>query len=155
MPTLKEKIFSDLKDAMKQGDEIKKSTLRMLLAEITRVEIAERKKDAGLDNESLLQVVRRSVKMREEAAESYAKAGRSELAEKERKEKDVLLQYLPPQLSDEELRVIAENAIKELNVTGQEAQGKVMQYVMKEVRGRADGARARDIVAGLLGPEAS
>ena len=155
MPTLKEKVFSDLKDAMKQGDEIKKTTLRMLLAEITRAEIAERKKDAGLDNESLLQVVRRSVKMREEAAESYAKAGRSELAEKERKEKDVLLQYLPPQLSDEELRVIAENAIKELNSTGPEAQGKVMQYVMKEVRGRADGARARDIVAGLLGPEAS
>lgn len=151
MLTLKEKVFSDLKDALKQKDEIKKSTLRMLMAEITRAEIAEMKKDVGLDNESLLQVVRRSVKMREEAAESYTKAGRSELAEKERKEKDILAQYLPPQLSDGELRAIAEYAIKELNAVGQEAFGKVMQHIVKEVRGRADGARVREIVASLLG----
>jgi len=149
--TIQEQITLDLKQAMKDGDDTKKSTLRMLIADITRVEIEKRKKDTGLDDEEVLGVILRAVKMRQDAADAYDKAGRGKLKEEELAEKEVLSKYLPRQITDEELREIIQKSIDEMGVESIEELGKVIGAVMKQVQGKADGSRVRIIANDLLG----
>jgi uncharacterized protein len=141
--SLKERIASDLKEAMKARDQLRLDTLRSALSGFTY-----KRTESGreLSDQDELEVVRRLVKQRGDALVEYEKAGRGELAEKERVEREVLLEYLPRQRSPEEIREIVRSALAELPAAGRN-QGAVMKAVMPQLRGEADGNLVRQIVA--------
>ncbi|OGZ56214.1 MAG: hypothetical protein A3H64_01250 [Candidatus Ryanbacteria bacterium RIFCSPLOWO2_02_FULL_45_11c] len=147
---LKQRIESDLKEAMKQKDELRTSTLRMLLAAVQNKEISLTKKDEGLSEEEFLQVIRSEVKKRKEAAEGFEKGGRTELSEKEKKEAEILEIYLPAELSEEELNVIVKQVMRDLGASSEKDFGAVMKGVMTAVLGRAGGNRVADAVKRYL-----
>ncbi len=146
MASLKDRIASDLKEAMKARDQLRLDTLRSALSGFTY-----KKTESGkeLSDEDELEVVRRLVKQRGDALAEYEKAGRTELAEKERAERAVLLQYLPQQKSEEEIRAVVAAAIAGLP-PDKRNQGSVMRSVMPQLRGLADGSLVRQIVTEKL-----
>ena len=134
-------LQEDLKKAQLAKDEIKVSTLRMLLSEIHNVEIAKGGSPAGgLSEEDIIQVIQKEVKKRKEAMEAFKSGGRQEQAQKEETELHILESYLPLQLSNEELTEIVDQAITEIGATNIQDLGKVMGNVMSKVVGRADGS---------------
>lgn len=149
--SLIDKINEEFKKAIVLKDELKVSTLRMLKAGIQNMEIELRTKRKELNDESVLGVVGREVKRRKESIEAFVKGLRQDLADKERKELEILLNYLPAQLSDEQLREIVQKKIKEIGATGPADFGKVMGPVAKETKGKADGNRVSQIVKEELG----
>lgn len=140
--TLREKIVSELKEAMKTGQTMKRDTLRMLDSAIKNVEIAKGKRETGLSDEEVLEVVSRSVKQRADSIRQFEEGGRPELAEKEKGEMEILKIYLPAQLSEDEIKKIVEQIIAQ----GGTDIGKVMGQVMGRVKGKADGNLVRKIV---------
>lgn len=149
--SLIDKINEEFKKAMALKDELKVSTLRMLKAGIQNLEIELRAKRKELNDESVLEVVSREVKRRKESIEAFVKGLRQDLADKERKELEILLSYLPAQLSDDQLREIVQKKIKEIGATSPADFGKVMGPVAKETKGKADGNRLSQIVKEELG----
>ena len=140
---LLDKLESNLKDAQLSRDEIKVSTLRLLLSEIHNVEI---QKGQGLSDEDIISVIQREVKKRKEAVEGFRSGGREEQAQKEENEAKILENYLPAQLTNEELTDIVSGVIKELGASGISDMGKVMGVVMEKVAGKADGGRVSAMV---------
>lgn len=147
---MKQKILDDLKQAMKERNQEKISVLRMLKSEIKNEEIAKMKKEEGLSCEEVVTVIQRMVKQRKDAAGQFEAGGRPELAAKERAEIKILEEYLPEQLSDDELKAVIQKTIDELGTSGPINMGKVMGVIMGQVRGRADGNRVKTIVCELL-----
>ncbi len=143
-----DKIKSDLAEAMKAKDLLRVSSLRMLRAAIENYKIEKRKKEVS--ESELLQIVSKQVSSRSDSIEQFTKGGRDDLAQKEKKEAEILKSYLPPQLTEAELRKIIQDAIKETNATGKRDMGKVMGKVMPEVRGKADGKVINQVVAKSL-----
>ena len=139
MNELKERLRSDMTDAMRSRDQVRLRTLRMALASITNEEVSGTAHE--LSDEDIMKVLTREAKKRREAAEAYEAAGRAEQAEAERAEGDVLAGYLPAQLSDEELASQVTAAIAETGAAGLPGIGKVMKTVTPRLAGRADGAR--------------
>jgi uncharacterized protein YqeY len=137
---LKEKLKADLSVAMKARDEVRTRTLRMTLTALTNEEVAG-KQARVLSDDEIVKVVQREAKKRREAAEAFADAGRTEQAEAERAEGVILGEYLPAQLSDEELTELVAGAIAETGAEGPRAMGQVMKVVTPKVAGRADGKR--------------
>lgn len=123
------------------------STIRLLNAEIKNAEITKR---GELGDDEVMEIVQRQIKRRKEAAEQYKKGNRVDLAEKEEKEAVILADYLPKQLSDEEIRRLAEKAVQETGAASVKDMGKVMGKLMPEVRGKADGKRVNEIVSEML-----
>lgn len=148
---LKEKIAQDLKEALKKGDAVWVSTLRLLSSALHNEEIAKQKE---LMAEEELVVVRRELKKREEAAEAYEKGGRPESAEKEKKEAGILKEFLlaspslggPAQMSEEELGKIVEQIIAEIGASSPSDFGKVMGAIIARVKGQADGKTVAESV---------
>jgi hypothetical protein len=134
-------------EAAKAGQSLKRDVLRQLLAAMRNAEIA---KQAELTNEDVLKVIAREIKHREEASEHYKQGGREEQAAQEKQEAEILRAYLPPQLSEEELRQAAEEVIREVKAGGLHDLGKVMGALMARVKGRASGEAAQRIVRALL-----
>ncbi|MCU4748038.1 GatB/YqeY domain-containing protein [Streptomyces sp. G-5] len=148
MTTLKSRLSDDLTTAIKARDELRSSTLRMTLTAVSYEETAG-KEARELSDDDVQKVIAREAKKRREAAEAFDKGGRAEQAERERAEGKVLAEYLPQQLSDEELAAIVADAVAEAKAGGAEgprAMGAVMKIVSPKVAGRADGGR----VAGLV-----
>jgi len=137
-----DKLQNDLKNAQLGLDEIKVSTLRLLLSEIHNAKIQK----GEVSEADVISVIQREVKKRKEAAEGFRQGGRQEQAGKEDTEAKILEGYLPAQLSDEELTEIVDGAIKELGATGISDMGKVIGAVMGKVSGQADGGRVSGIV---------
>jgi uncharacterized protein YqeY len=137
---LKEKLRTDMTAAMKARDELRTATLRMVLTAVTNEEVAG-KAARELSDDEVLKVVAREAKKRREAAEAFDSAGRAELADRERAEGEVLNEYLPAQLSDEELEALVRDAIAETGAAGPQAMGQVMKVVQPKVAGRAEGGR--------------
>jgi uncharacterized protein len=137
---LKEKLRADLSAAMKARDEVRTRTLRMALTAVTNEEVAG-KQARELSDGEVVKVLQRESKKRREAAEAFADAGRTEQAEAERAEGVVLDDYLPTQLSDDELAELVRTAIAETGAEGPRAMGQVMKAVTPKVAGRADGKR--------------
>src|SRR3954454_12456828 len=131
---LKEQLRSDLTTAMKSRDELRASTLRMALTAITTEEVAG-KQARQLSDDEVVTVLTREAKKRREAAEAFAGAGREELAARERAEGEVLAEYLPAQLSDDELTALVTAAIGETGAAGPQAMGQVMKLVQPKVAG--------------------
>lgn len=143
-----DKIQNDLKQAQLKRDEIKVSTLRLLLSEIKNAEIS---KGADLEKQDIISVFSKEVKKRKEAAAGFRSGNREESAQKEEAEAKVLKDYLPIQLTNEELTKIVERFIKEVGATSIADTGKVMTAIMGKVAGRADGGMVSSLVKEKLG----
>jgi len=167
---LKDKIKADFKEAFKAKDQVKLSVLKMVNSEIGNAEINKRTKLiksgqtenieilSALNDEEVLQVIGREVKKRKDSIEAFEKAGRLELAEKEKAEMAALMAYMPEQLTEEKIRELAKKAVEqsglpagEAGAKGEKEIGKVMSILAPQVKGKADGALVNKIVRELLG----
>lgn len=149
MTTLKERLRADLTTAMKSRDELRTSTLRLALAAVKDAEVAGSSARV-LDDAEVSKVLTREVKKRREAADAYAAAGRGEQARREESEGDVLGEYLPKQLGDDELTALIDQVLAGLDVSGPRAIGPAMKSVQAAVAGRADGGRVAALVKARL-----
>jgi len=140
MSELKDRLRTDLTTAIKARDELRSSTLRMVLTAITNAEVAG-KEAKELTDEDVITVLSSEAKKRREAAEAFENAGRAESAAKERAEAGVLADYLPAQLTAEEIAALVAEAIADLGVAeeGVRAMGRVMGSLQPKVKGKADG----------------
>lgn len=152
MSILKDQLRADLTTAIKARDEVRSSTLRMVLTSITNAEVSG-KEARELTDEDVLGVLTSEGKKRREAAEAFGDAGRTEQAAKERAEAAVIAGYLPEQLSSEEITALVTSTIDELGVRGEgmKAMGRVMGVLTPQVKGRADGGAVASVVRQLLG----
>lgn len=145
MTELKSRLHNDLTTAMKARDELTTATLRMLLTSITNEEVAG-STARELSDDEVMKVITREAKKRREAAEAFADAGRTEQAQRERDEEQVLNNYLPQQLTDDELTKLVTDAITETGATEPKQMGQVMKVLNAQVAGRADGKRLSEEV---------
>ena len=152
MSALKDRLRTDLTSAMKARDEVRSSTLRMLLTSITNAEVAG-KVQVELSDEEIVGVLSTEAKKRREAATAFDDAGRTEMAAKERAELEVLTDYLPAQLSEAEIADIVSKAVEQTGAAGEgmRAMGKVMGVVQPQVKGKADGSLVAAEVRRQLG----
>jgi uncharacterized protein YqeY len=141
--TLKERVATEITDALKRGEKIRLGTLRLLSASVKNREVELRR---PLDDEEFLEVVGREVKRRTEAIEAYRKAGREDLVAKETEEREVLQVYLPAGLSDAETDALVAEAIAATGATSVKELGRVMGYVMGKGKGRVDGGAVQNKV---------
>ena len=160
---LKDKIKADFKEAFKAQNQVKLSVLKMVNSEIGNAEINKRAKlikdgktenietASILNDEEVLQVVGREVKKRKDSIEAFEKAGRVELAEKEKAELAALMVYMPEQLSEAAIRDLAKKAVEQSNAKGDKEIGKVMAVLAPQVKSKADGALVNKVVRELLG----
>jgi uncharacterized protein YqeY len=146
---LKETVQSDLHAAMRDRDQVRAGTLRMVLTAITNEEVAG-KQARELSDDEVLKVLAKEAKKRKEAATAYTGAGRPELAERENAELTVLESYLPAQLDDSELERLVAQAIDQTGATGMPQMGLVMKAAQTLVAGRADGGRVAAAVKAAL-----
>jgi uncharacterized protein YqeY len=149
---LKERLESDLREAMKARDELVTSTLRMAITAVRNAEVAG-KAARELSDEEILSVLTKEAKKRREAAEAFDAGNRPELAAKERDESAILAEYLPEQLDEDQIRDIVTAAIESTSSAdaGMKAMGAVMGVVQPQVKGRADGKAVAAEVKRQLG----
>ncbi|KQO36366.1 MULTISPECIES: GatB/YqeY domain-containing protein [unclassified Aeromicrobium] len=152
MSALKDRLRSDLTASMKARDALRSSTLRMVLTAVTNAEVAG-KEARELTDDDVLTVLTSEAKKRREAAEAFEAGNRPELAQKERDEAAVLAEYLPEQLSADEVRALVTSTIEQLGVAGDgmKAMGRVMGALQPQVKGRADGGVVAAEVKKALG----
>lgn len=148
MPTLKERIDGDLKEAMRSKNELDTSVLRMLKSAIRYKEVEPGAQP--LDDGGVQQVIATLIKQRRDSAEQYQAGGRADLAEKELKEIAALQRYLPKQLSPEELRAEVAAAIREAGAAGPKDMGAVMKVLTPRLKGKAEGKAISEEVKGQL-----
>jgi hypothetical protein len=152
MSSLKDRLRTDLTAAMKARDEVRSSTLRMVLTAITNAEVAG-KEHRELSDDDIVGVLSTEAKKRREAAATFEEGGRPEMAAKEAAEGEVIADYLPAQLSESEIADLVTSAIAQTGSAGEgmRAMGKVMGVVSPQVKGRADGAAVAAEVRRQLG----
>ncbi|MBQ1352595.1 MAG: GatB/YqeY domain-containing protein [Firmicutes bacterium] len=147
--TLKERLASDFKDALKNKDEIGKNTISLARAAIKQYEVDKREE---LDDDGVIQILSKQVKMRKDALDDFEKAGRTDLLDSYKKEIEVLSKYLPEQLSADEIKKIVEETAADMGITeGKQNMGKMMGAVMPKVKGVADGKDVRKVIEEFLG----
>ena len=146
MPTLKQKIVEDQKSAMRAGNAPRLSTIRLLSAAISNREIELRKKDIGLSDEEILDVIGAEARKRKDAIAEFQNAGRTEMADKESAELAILQEYLPPEISDEDLLRIVQGGVREVGATSEKEFGKVMKAIMPLLKGKASGDRISKVL---------
>jgi len=146
---LKDRLEEELRGALKQKDTVKTSTLRLLKSDMHNYMIEKKLKD--IKDEDILIIIQKQVKRRKESIEQFKKGNRNDLAEKEEQELKILKAYMPEPLTEEELKSIIEEQIKELQAAGKKDFGKVMKSVIEKTKGRADGKIISKLVNELLG----
>lgn len=147
MPTLTERVRTDLTASMKARDALKTSTLRMLQSALKNEQID---KGRELSDEEAAAIIRRGVKQRQDSIEQFTKGNRPELAQKEEVELEILNSYLPRQLSDEDVEQVVRAAISQVGASSRKDSGAVMKAVMATHKGLVDGKKVQEIVAKLL-----
>ena len=147
--SLKEKLRADLTEAIRSRDEVKSTTLRMILTSITNEEVSGKEARTLSDAETIT-VLTREAKKRREAAEAFDHGGAKDRAERERKEGEVIASYLPSQLSEDELALLIKEAIASTGASGPQGMGQVMKFLQPRVAGRADGAKVSSAVKAAL-----
>lgn len=151
MTTLHERIEADLRTSMKARDKPRTSALRLVVAALKNTAVAEGLGPQGrLDDAVVQRVVATEVKRRREAATAFADAGRAESAAAETAEAELYAEYLPEQLSDDEIAAIVDEVVVELGAEGPQAMGQVMKATMARLQGRADGSRVSALVKARL-----
>ena len=146
---LTEKINQDLKSAMKSGDKLRTETIRSIRALILEFEKSGSGKEFNAEEE--IKLLTGAAKKRKDSIEQFRNAGREDLAVKEEKELEILREYLPKQLSKEEIKNEVTRIAKEINAVSQEDFSKLMPAAMKELKGKADGKEVRSVVEEYLG----
>ena len=146
---LKEKLQSDLTDAIRSQDAVKSGTIRMLLAAITNEEVAG-KSAKVLSDAEVITVLSREAKKRREAVEAYTNAKRDDLANKEKEEAAVIALYLPEQLSEADIKKLIADAIAETSAAGPAGMGLVMKVLQPKIAGKADGGVVSSLVKAAL-----
>jgi len=160
---LKDQLQKELNEALKAGDQLKRSVLSLLMTAIknrelvkrqqlskTISDISELEKQSQLTDDEVLEVIAGETKKRKEAIEQFRAGGREDLAQKEKSEMDILAAYLPEQASEEEIRAEVQKTVTELNAQGPKDMGKVIGAVMAQLKGKADGGTVSKIVKELL-----
>jgi uncharacterized protein YqeY len=144
---LKQKLSDDLKQAMRDGDKVKRSAIRLAIAAIKNTEIA---RQTTLEDGDILGVIAKEIRQRQESIEAFNQGGRPELAAIEEAEKAVLEQYMPRQMSRDEVITEARRVIEEVGAAGIRDKGKVMPQLIAKLKGRADGREINEVVTELL-----
>ena len=142
--SLREKIPQDLKDALRGKKTLELTVLRMLQSSIRNKEIEKQKKE--LTDEEVIEVVAGEIKKRKEAAAEFEKVDRREAAEREKAEAEILMKYMPRQMSEDEIRAEVMKAVADSGACGIKDLGKVMKAIIPAVKGKADGAVVNKIV---------
>lgn len=145
--SLYQTILDDLKTAMKNKDQERLNVLRSLKSAIFEKEVSKRKEGkATLTDEEVTEVLMKSAKQRKDSIEQYNEAGRSELAEQEKRELEIIESYLPKMLDEEEIEQLVKETLAETGATGMQDMGAVMGKIMPKVKGKADGSVVNRIV---------
>ena len=144
---LQEKLMNDLKAAMKGGEKQRKLVISLIRAGIQNAEIAKQK---TLDDAGVLDVIAKEARQRRESIAEFKKGNRPDLVAKEEAELAILLEYLPKQISHDEIIAAARKVIEEVGAQGPGDKGKVMQKLMPQLKGKAEGSAINEIVTGLL-----
>lgn len=147
MLALKEKLTEDLKLSMKDKDTVRKNTVQSVRAAIKQVEVDNR---VELSDDDIIGVIAKEAKKRKDVLPEYEKSGRTDLIDELKREIEILMGYLPSQLSKEELGEIVKNAIAEVGASSMKDMGKIMANVMPKIKGRADGGMVNAIAKELL-----
>ena len=145
--SIQDRLRKDMAEAMKAGDRRRLEALRMTVSELKRAAIDSRR---DLDEMEEIAILERAVKQRRESAEAFEKAGRQDLAAKEREEAGILSAYMPRQLDDAELDQAVREAVDATGATSAKEMGKVMGRLMAKYKGHVDGNRAREAVGRIL-----
>jgi uncharacterized protein YqeY len=145
--TVQEKIATDLIQAQKRGDKARVSALRLVRAGVKNAEIAKR---ASLDDAGVIDIISREVRQHRESITEFTKGKRQDLVDKEEAELAALLEYLPRQISREEISEAARKVIEQMEARGPGDKGKVMSQLMPQLKGKADGREVSDVVSELL-----
>ena len=145
--SLKQKLMDDLKQAMRGGDEVRRSVIRLVMAAIKNAEIA---RHATLDDGDILGIITKEARQRGESIEAFRKGNRQDLVAREEAELAVLQQYLPQQMTRDEVMEAARRVIDEVGASGLSDKGKVMPKLMAQLKGRADGREINAVVTELL-----
>jgi uncharacterized protein YqeY len=146
--SLKERLLEDMKVAMRDKNVITKNTVQMARSAVLQI---EKDNKTTLDDDGIIEVIAREVKKRRDVLPEYEKSGRQDLIDDLKREIEVLLKYLPQQLTEQELEEIVKQAIQETGAAAPKDMGKVMQAVMPKVKGRADGKMINQIAKRVLG----
>jgi len=144
---LKQKLADDLKQAMREGDKVKRSAIRLAIAAIKNTEIA---RQTTLEDGDILGVIAKEIRQRKESIEAFKQGGRQELVAQEEAEMAVLEQYLPQQMSRDEIIAEARRVIDEVGAESIRDKGKVMPQLIARLKGRADGREINEVVTELL-----
>ncbi len=145
--SLKARLLDDFKTAMKERDAVRKDAVQMVRSAVLQI---EKDKKVTLDDDGIIEVIAKQIKQRKNALPEYKKSGREDLIEKLKNEIEILQQYLPEQMTEEELEVIIKETIQDTGAGSLKDIGKVMQAVMPKVRGRTDGGLVNQIVKKIL-----
>ena len=145
---LKDRLNGDLKQAMKGGDKVRRSVIRLVLAAIKNAEIA---RQTALEDTDILGVIAKEVRQRQESIEAYKQGNRQDLVTQEETEMAILQEYLPEQMGREEIIEAARRVINEVGAQGPGDKGKVMPGLIAQLKGRADGREINAVVTELLG----
>ena len=146
-PRLKRKLTDDLKQAMRDGDTVKRSVIRLVMAAIKNAEIA---RQAALEDADILGVIAKEVRQHKESIEAFKQGNRQDLVAQEEAELAMLEQYLPRQMTREEIMAEARRVIAEVGAQGLSDKGKVMPKLIAQLKGRADGREINEVVTELL-----
>ena len=146
--TIKDKLKDDLIAAMKEKDAIRKNVVQLIKAGVLQV---EKDKKITLDDEGVLDVIAKQLKQRRDSLPDYEKSGRDDLIAQLKREMELLMEYLPQQLSHDELVVIVKEAIETTGAQSVKDMGKIMSAVMPKTKGRADGKEINAIAREILG----
>ncbi len=145
--SMKDRLSSDFKNALKNKDSLRKNAVNMVRAAIKQYEVDNRKE---LNDDGILDVITKQVKMRKDAIEDFKKGERADLVEEYEAEIDILMEYMPEQFSEEEVRQLILETAREICVQDKKDMGKLMGAVMPKVKGKADGNLVRKIVNSIL-----
>ncbi len=145
---LQQKLTDDLKQAMKGGDTVKRSVIRLVMAAIKNAEIAKQK---ALEDTDILGIIAKEVRQRKESIEAFKEGDRPELAANEEAEMAILKAYMPAQMSRDEIVAEARKVIEEVGAGGLGDKGKVMPKLIAKLKGKADGREINEVVTELLG----
>jgi uncharacterized protein YqeY len=147
-PVLKQKLADDLKQAMRDGDKVRRSAIRLVIAAVKNAEIA---RQTVLEDGDILGVIAKEIRQRKESIEAFQQGNRPELAAVEEAEMAVLEQYLPRQMSRDEIMAEARRVIEEVGAESIRDKGKVMPPLIARLKGKADGREINEVVTELLG----
>ncbi|GIP39606.1 aspartyl-tRNA amidotransferase subunit B [Paenibacillus sp. J31TS4] len=145
--SLSDRLNEDMKQAMKSQNKFRLSVIRMIRSAIKNIEIDQR---TTLDDDQVLDILNREIKQRRDSLQEFDKAGRDDLAEQAKAEIEIIAEFLPQQLTEEEVRVLVQQTIQETGASSKAEMGKVMSALMPKVKGRADGKLVNQLVQQAL-----